>query len=73
VERQRNIGDAQIIFNCAHARRLVGNNGTIASARAEATGRVAATPRESDTWCCAELWNREGDTMLAVTSPIYFE
>jgi len=51
----------------------VGNNGTIASARAEATGRVAATPRESDTWCCAELWDREGDALLAVTSPIYFE
>ena len=53
--------------------RLVGGRGTIATARADAIGRVAARPSEGDTWCCAELWNREGDTLLAVTSPIYFE
>jgi len=53
--------------------RLVGSRGTIATARVDAEGRVAATPRESDTWCCAELWNRAGDTLLAVTSPIYIE
>ena len=51
--------------------RLVGNRGTITTARVDATGRVAVKPPASDTWCCAELWNREGDTLLAVTSPIY--
>ena len=51
--------------------RLVGSQGTFAKARLAANGRLAATPREGDTWCCAELWNRGGDTMLAVTSPIY--
>ena len=51
--------------------RLVGNRGVIGKARVEAEGSLAARPAEGDTWCCAELWNREGDTLLAVTSPIY--
>jgi hypothetical protein len=53
--------------------RLVANGETIATARVDGDGRLSASPRAADTWCCAELWNREGDTMLAVTSPIYVE
>ena len=51
--------------------RLVGNRGTIAKAPVDEGGRVTATPPETDTWCCAELWTRAGDSLLAVTSPIY--
>jgi len=51
--------------------RLVGNRGTIAVALADSDGHLTAKLREGDTWCCAELWNRGGDTMLAITSPIY--
>ncbi len=51
--------------------RLVGNGGTFARAPVDSEGSLNARPREGDTWCCAELWNRAGDTLLAVTSPIY--
>lgn len=52
--------------------RLVSNRGTIAKARVDADGQMMMTLHDLDAWCCAELWNRAGDTLLAVTSPIYF-
>lgn len=51
--------------------RLVGNHGTVARGRADATGHVVAALPEGVTWCCAELWTPSGDAMLAATSPIY--
>lgn len=51
--------------------RLVGDTGVFARTPVDVAGSLTARSPEGATWCCAELWNREGDTMLAVTSPIY--
>lgn len=51
--------------------RLVANGETLARCRIDGEGRLSASPRASDTWCCAELWSERGDVLLAVTSPIY--
>jgi hypothetical protein len=51
--------------------RLMGNGRIFAERRVEGEGRVAARAVGGDRWCCAELWSADGETMLAVTSPIY--
>jgi len=65
-----------IEVSCAESKeaelRLISNGAVVAKARVDAAGSLRATPREGDRWCCAELWNPAGDTLLAVTSPIYF-
>jgi len=52
--------------------RIIGNSEVLAKVRVDASGSLRAKPRAGDLWCCAELWNPAGDTLLAVTSPIYF-
>jgi hypothetical protein len=52
--------------------RLVANGAVIEKTRVDASGSLRARPRAGDLWCCAELWNPAGDTLLAVTSPVYF-
>lgn len=52
--------------------RLVANGAVVEKTRVDASGSLRAKPRAGDLWCCAELWNPAGDTLLAVTSPIYF-
>ncbi len=51
--------------------RIVANGRTIARTLVDSEGSLDTRPEDGDSWCCAELWNREGDTLLAVTSPIY--
>ncbi len=52
--------------------RIIGNGEVVAKSRVDSSGLLRARPRAGDLWCCAELWNPAGDTLLAVTSPIYF-
>jgi len=51
--------------------RLVAHGEILAKRRIDGEGYLAAAPRASDRWCCAELWSEKGDILLAVTSPIY--
>ena len=50
--------------------RIVVGGETRARAHVSGAGRLSASPRSSDRWCCAELWS--GSLLLAVTSPVYF-
>ena len=51
--------------------RIVANGSVIAKRRVDASGVLDARLDATSLWCCAELWNLAGDTLLAVTSPIY--
>lgn len=51
--------------------RLVADGAAVAAARVDGQGSLRAKPRAGGRWCCAELWDPPGDTLLAVTSPIY--
>ena len=50
--------------------RIVVGGETRARANVSGAGRLSASPRSDDRWCCAELWS--GRLLLAVTSPVYF-
>jgi hypothetical protein len=51
--------------------RLVGNGRTFGTRAVEGEGRLEASARAGDGWCCAELWSADDKALLAVTSPIY--
>ena len=65
---------ARIEASCSRspeAKLRMVSGGTI-TARAEVTGRGSVSaPAAGARWHVAELWDREADVMLAVTSPIY--
>jgi hypothetical protein len=67
-------GEARIEARCARSPRaqLRLASGGAVTAREDVTGsgRVSA-PAANAAWHVAELWDGEGKTMLAITSPIY--
>lgn len=51
--------------------RVIANGETRHAQRVADRGEVQVTMREGDSWCCAELWDPRGETLLAVTSAVY--
>lgn len=51
--------------------RIIVNGETRHSERVGDSGEVEVTMLPGDLWCCAELWDPPGETLLAVTSAVY--
>jgi hypothetical protein len=74
AELGETVRDAQTIAAWCSTRdpaelRIVVGGATRAREIVAGDGRLEASPRAADRWCCAELWH--GPILLAVTSPIY--
>ncbi len=67
------VGAQTIAASCAGSPgaelRLVCHGEARARARVDGDGRIHASPKPTDRWACAELW--QGEILLAVTSPVY--